>query len=99
MDQNQHQRYEMLLTKDRFLSLYLRYALNHLPPFRFEVTDEEREASRKTLDEYMSKFIKESYKTESIVRIGKGQGKQVTIEFFDGTKWAVPPGFRAATNH
>jgi len=97
ISQVQGQRFEMLATKDMFLSLYLRYALANLEPFRFEVTEDERKAAREKLDEYMLKYIDAADKTEAIVSIGKGQGTQTTIKFPDGSIWIVPPGFKAAT--
>jgi hypothetical protein len=89
--------YEMLRTKDRFLSLSLRWALISLPPFRFEHSDEERRAAQDALDAYMLEYIEAADKSESIVAVGKGQGTQATISFPDGSQWAVPPAFRAAT--
>ena len=97
VSQDRQQHYEMLVTKDRFMSLYLRYALSHLEPFKFEVTDEDRKAAKKNLDEYMLKYIESADKLESIVAVGKGHGKQTTISFPDGSDWVVPPAFRAAT--
>jgi hypothetical protein len=97
ISQGQWQRYEMLSTKDRFLSLYLRYALKNLEPFRFEFTEEERKAARDKLDEYMLEYIDAADKSEAIVAVGKGQGTQTTINFPDGSIWIVPPDFRAAT--
>lgn len=81
----------------RFLSLYLRYALANLEPFKSREDDQSRETFRTVLDEYMLKFIDESEKVESTVAIGKGHGTQVTVTFPDGSKWDVPPGFKAAT--
>ena len=97
MSQNQRQRYEMLLIKDRFQSLYLRYALAHLEPFKFEATDEDRKAAKAQLDEYILNYIHKADQTESTVAVGKGHGKQTTLEFPDGSVWVVPPDFRAAT--
>jgi hypothetical protein len=90
-------RVEMLEKKDRFLSLYLRYALAHLPPFRFEVSDVDRDTIRDQLDTYMSDVIEEANKSQSLVAVGKGQGLQTTISFPDGSQWQVPPAFKAAT--
>ena len=89
--------HEMLRTKDQFMSLYLRWALMHLPPFGFEHTDEEREAAQQKLDAYMLGYIDTADKSESIVAVGKGQGRQTTISFPDGSQWVVPPAFEAAT--
>ena len=97
ISQTQGQRFEMLATKDMFLSLYLRYALANLEPFRFEATEDERKAAREKLDEYMLKYVDAADKSESIVAVGKGHGKQTTINFPDGSSWIVPPDFRAAT--
>lgn len=95
--QAQQEQHEMLLTKDRFLSLYLRYALANLPPFSFEASDEQRKAARQNLDEYMLQYIENADKSESQVAVGKGQGTQTTISFPDGSQWIVPPAFSAAT--
>jgi len=89
--------YEALRTKDQFLSLYLRYALSHLPPFQFEHTDEQRRAARDRLNNYMLDYIEAADKAESLVRVGKGHGTQTTITFPDGSQWIVPPSFEAAT--
>ena len=97
VSQDRQQQHEMLLTKDRFLSLYLRYALAHLEPFRFEATDEDRITAREKLDEYMLKYIDKADKSDSLVAVGKGHGTQTTIRFLDGSTWNVPPDFRAAT--
>jgi len=97
VDRDRQQRYEMLLTKDRFLSLYLRYALAHLEPFCLEATDGDREAAREVLDEYVMKYVDSADRSESTVAVGKGHGKQTTITFPDGSEWIVPPAFRAAT--
>ena len=97
VSQNQLARVEMLEKKDRFLSLYLRYALAHLPPFYFEISDEDRDAARSQLDTYLSDVIADAYKSESLVAVGKGQGRQTTISFPDGSQWRVPPAFMAAT--
>ena len=80
---------EALLKKERFLSLFLRY----------EQTEsfEEKAEARDALDAYIKKFINEADKSESVVRIGKGSGKQVIISFPDGSEWKVPPDFRSAT--
>ncbi len=96
VSQERMKRYEMLLTKDRFTSLYLRYALDHLAPFRFEKTDEGRRISRENLDEYMLKYVDTADKVESMVAVGKGYGTQTTVKFSDGSVWPVPPDFRAA---
>ena len=88
--------YILLLAKDRFLSLYLRYALAHLEPFRLETSDIERKSKRDELDNYILKHIAEADKSESIVKVGKGQGKQTVVSFPDETKWTVPPAFKAA---
>ena len=42
-------------------------------------------------------YIDAADKSESIVAVGKGQGRQTTISFPDGSQWVVPPGFEAAT--
>ena len=97
ISQDREQRYEMLLTKDRFLSLYLRYALANLEPFKFDATEEDRKVAREKLDEYMMKYVDSADKSESIVAVGKGHGKQTTINFPDGSIWIVPPDFKAAT--
>jgi hypothetical protein len=97
VSQDRQQRYEMLVTKDRFMSLYLRFALAHLEPFKFEVTNEDRQAAKEKLDKYMLEYIENADKSESIVAVGKGHGKQTTIKFPDGSIWVVPPAFRAAT--
>ena len=89
--------YEMLRTKDQFLSLYLRWALMNLPPFAFEHTDEERAAAQERLDAFMLEYIDEADQSEAIVAVGKGQGRQTTIRFLDGSQWIVPPAFSAAT--
>ena len=65
-------RCEMLLTKDRFLSLYLRYALAHLPPFGIEKNDDDRSIARQNLDDYLLKYVDQADKSESIVAVGKG---------------------------
>lgn len=80
----------------RFLSLYLRYALANLEPFKFEPEFQDP-AIRTALDDYILQFIDDSEKAESTVAIGKGHGTQVTVTFPDGSRWAVPPGFKAAT--
>lgn len=89
--------HEMLRTKDRFLSLYLRWALANLPPFAFEITDEDRYAAQQKLDAFMLEAIDAADKSESMVAVGKGQGRQTTITFPDGSQWSVPPAFSAAT--
>ena len=57
----------------------------------------DRAAARAQLDEYILEYIDEADKSESLVRVGKGQGKQTTISFPDGSRWTVPPTFKAAT--
>jgi hypothetical protein len=81
----------------RFLSLYLRYAQSNLEPFKYSDEYRDTQAFRTALDDYILKFIDESEKAESTVGIGKGHGTQVTVTFADGSKWDVPPGFKAAT--
>lgn len=88
---------EMLRAKDRFLSLYLRWALMHLPPFDHAHTDADRDAARERLDALMGEMIAAAERTDSIVAVGKGQGRQTTLRFPDGSVWTVPPAFAAAT--
>lgn len=79
---------EALRKKDRFLSLFLRY--EQAKSF------EDKAEARDALDQYIDSFIDEADKSESVVRIGKGSGKQTTISFPDGSRWLVPPDFRSA---
>ena len=96
VSQDRMTRCEMLLTKDRFTSLYLRYALAHLDPFRATKTDEDRSIARQNLDDYILEYVDQADKSESLVAVGKGQGTQTTIRFPDGSEWSVPPDFRGA---
>lgn len=79
---------EALRKKERFLSLFLRYEQAK------EL--EQKSMARDALDLYIGKFIDEADKSESIVKIGKGGGRQTTISFPDGSIWTVPPDFRSA---
>jgi hypothetical protein len=79
---------ESLLKKERFLSLFLRY--EQAEPL------EDKSRARDALDTYIEKFIDEADKSESVVKVGKGSGKQTTITFHDGSEWIVPPDFRSA---
>ena len=97
VSQSQMADHEMLRSKDQFLSLYLRWALMNLPPFGFEHTDDERQAAQQKLDAHMREYIDAADKSESMVAVGKGQGRQTTISFPDGSQWSVPPAFSAAT--
>lgn len=90
---------EMLRKKDRFLSLYLRYALTHLQPFAEKATDEDRRAAKLSLDDYILHFVDAADKSESIVAIGKGDGTQTTVRFPDGSLWDVPPDFQSAVGN
>ena len=72
----------------RFLSLFLRY--EQAKAF------EDKAQARDALDQYIERFIDEADKSESVVKIGKGSGKQTTITFQDGSRWLVPPDFRSA---
>ena len=80
---------EYLHKKEMFLSLYLRYEQTK--------TFEDKAEARDALDKYINNFIKEADKAESVVKIGKGSGKQTIISFPDGSMWMVPPDFRSAT--
>lgn len=72
----------------RFLSLFLRYEQAK--------AIENKAQARDALDQYIERFIDEADKSESVVKIGKGSGKQTTITFHDGSRWLVPPDFRSA---
>ena len=72
----------------KFLSLFLRY--EQAKSF------EDKAQARDALDHYIERFIDEADKAESVVKIGKGSGKQTTITFPDGSRWLVPPDFRSA---
>jgi len=85
---NAKQNIDILKKKERFLSLFLRY--EQAKEF------EEKAFAREALDEYIEKFIDESDRFESTIGVGKGAGKQTTINFPDGTHWIVPPDFRSA---
>jgi len=74
--------------KERFLSLFLRY--EQAKDFK------KKSFAREALDEYIEKFIDESDRFESTIGVGKGAGKQTTINFPDKTSWIVPPDFRSA---
>ena len=79
---------DVLKKKERFLSLFLRYE---------QAKDFEKKSfAREALDEYIEKFIDESDRLESTIGVGKGAGKQTTINFPDKTSWIVPPDFRSA---
>ena len=80
---------ESLRKKERFLSLFLRY--EQAKSF------EDKAEARDALDQYIESFIDEADKAESVVKVGKGSGKQTTISFPDNSKWLVPPDFRSAT--
>lgn len=71
--------------KDRFLSLLLNYHLNG-------DTDSE---VRKVLDEYVLKLVNESENDASFVNVVKGQARQTTVVFWDGSRWPVPEEFAA----
>ena len=79
---------EALRKKERFLSLFLRYE-------QAKVFKDKTEA-RDALDKYIESFISEADKAESVVKIGRGSGRQTIITFNDGSRWLVPPDFRSA---
>ena len=72
-------------TKERFLSLYLRYLLA-------QKADDvaERAATRQALDEFVRQFVD----AKALV-IHKGGGHLATIKFSDGTTWEIPKELHA----
>ena len=83
--------HDMLLAKDRFLSLYLRLALMHMPPNDIKHTDKERRQALEYLDEYL---LAEIEKQEGF-SVGKGQNSQAVVRLPDGTFWDLPQDSRA----
>lgn len=79
---------ESLLKEVRFLTLFLRYEQAE----QFE----DKAQARDALDTYIEKSIDAADKRESVVKVGKGSGKQTTITFHEGSPWIVPPDFRSA---
>ena len=79
---------EALHKKERFLSLFLRY--EQAKAFK------DKTEARDALDKYIESFISEADKAESVVKIGRGSGRQTIITFNDGSKWLVPPDFHSA---
>lgn len=72
-------------TKERFLSLYLRYLLA-------QKSDDvaARNATRQALDEFVRQFVD----AKALV-IHKGGGRLATIKFSDGTSWEIPKELHA----
>ena len=60
------------------------------------MSNKDRRVARERLDEYILKYVDNADKSESMVAVGKGHGKQTTITFSDGSEWKVPPDFRGA---
>ena len=87
---------DALLREKRFLELFLRYALSNLEPFKHQEEYQNPDAFREELDNYIAEFVEEADKSDSIVAVGKGSGRQTTITFRDGSRWTVPPAFRSA---
>ena len=79
---------EALHKKERFLSLFLRY--EQARSFKDKVE------ARDALDKYIESFINEADKPESVVKVGRGSGRQTIISFHDGSRWLVPPDFHSA---
>ncbi|MDP5220924.1 hypothetical protein Q5Y75_27440 [Ruegeria sp. 2205SS24-7] len=93
------ERLATLLNKERFLSVYLRYALAHMPPGNRTSSEDERSAARAELERLMKAYVSHSTDPTSPVTIGKGQSRQTTITFPDGSRWLIPPEFDAATSN
>ena len=85
-----------LRNKERFLSVYLRYALANMPPGSGTSSETERDAARAELERMMTTYVSRSTDPASNVTVGKGQGSQTIITFPDGSRWQVPPEFDAA---
>jgi hypothetical protein len=67
-------------TKERFLSLYLRYLLAQK-----QNDAAERTATKQALDDFVRQFV-----DAKALIIHKGGGHLATIKFSDGTSWEIP---------
>ncbi len=79
---------EDFATKDLFLSLFLRYQLAKETTFAESRTDEDLlayDAARVAFDN----FLQENVGAEKLT-LRKGQGRQATMVFADGTVWTIP---------
>lgn len=77
-----------LSTKDLFLSLYLRYQLAKESTIASDATDNEFQAydlARKAFDTYLQENVGRERMT-----LRKGEGRQATMVFADGTFWRIP---------
>ncbi len=92
-------------TKERFLSLYLRYLIADSD--KFELSPEERDKARATAREHYMAYVTDLLRKADDVKheidvtglyLGKGGGKDASVKFgYDGSVWPVPPelGFAA----
>lgn len=68
-------------TKERFLSLYLRYLI----AVRANAEPAEQDEARQAFDDFIRQFVDSK---ELIIH--KGGGRLATIKFSDGTSWEIP---------
>jgi len=76
-------------TKERFLSLYLRYLIANR-----QGDSAESQSARQALDEFVRQFVDAK---ELVIR--KGGGRLATIKFSDGTSWELPAELHAVSKN
>lgn len=88
---------KLLHDKDRFLSLFLRFALAK------EKWLENQDDDKAYDDYYTSMTAFDEYLIERVgkekLRLNKGGGRLATVQFFDGTIWVIPKELHATAEH
>lgn len=80
---------EELETKDLFLSLYLRYQLTKEAAYYASAATNDDLQKYKLAREAFDAFLQEKVGQEKLT-LRKGQGRQATMVFADGTVWTIP---------